>query len=166
MSLADELKRAQSRMDLAKKEQNKKPVARKSKARAATSNWTVEDEIIALYLMLSSANKFLIENYALKRNLSKSAMATRMTKFKTLTSTRPDKGLSPQTLAVFDEYSDYDLDDLQKIVISILKHEYQAKALNIEAPVVKSPTKYVKATVETNAAPKRIIRRERKDPSS
>lgn len=164
MSLADELKRAQSRMDLAKKEQNKKPVARKAKTRTTSNTWTVEDEIVALYLMLSSANKFLIENYALKRNLAKSAMATRVTKFKTLTSSKPDKNLSPQSVAVFDEYSPHDLDDLQQIVISILKHEYQAKPLNIAAPVAPTRSNRPTAKLSVDKAPavKKIIRRERK----
>ena len=116
--------------------------------------------------MLSGANKFLIENYALKRNISKSAMSTRMTKFKTLNSKRPDTGISAQTLAVFEQYSGMEIKELQKIVISILKHEYQAKALNIQATEQKRPINPVKPKIATKTAINKIIRREKKEPSS
>ena len=56
-----------------------------------------------------------------------------------------------------------DIKELQKIVISILKHEYQAKALNIKTPELKSPVNKPKPNIATKTAVNRIIRREKKN---
>lgn len=135
MSFADDLRAAQARMLKQKKEEAERQKGRRKVASGSTSgsaaggggsvknDWTLEDEMIALYLQMSESSKFLIENYSKKRKLSPRAMKMRMTAYGTLMKS-PDADVSEQMRQVFQQFGRMDAGELQKLVIQILRGEY------------------------------------------
>ena len=123
MSLSDELKAAKARMDAQKKAEASKP-KRKTGSRRTATEWQIEDEIVALYLYLSDSSKFIKENYSKKRKISVRAMSTRMGIFESIDRGKAKDNVSPQTIAVYNKYSDLPIKELLDVVISIHRGEF------------------------------------------
>lgn len=125
MSFADELRQAEARMKAQKEQEGKQRPKRKRATRTtASSEWLREDDIIALYLSLTNASKFFKENYSKKRKVSERAMVKRMDIFTLIHKGKNPTDACDQMKGVYQEYSDLDLKDYQKIVISILRGEF------------------------------------------
>tara|TARA_B100001094_G_C18137275_1_gene775838 strand:- start:808 stop:1245 length:438 start_codon:yes stop_codon:yes gene_type:complete len=144
MSFADELKVEKAKM-LAQKEEEKKRTKKSSGGgkkvvtRSRNSVWKFEDEVIAMYLELSGGSKFLTENYSRKRQVSLRAMQTRMAIFGDLHKSKKVKDLDEQTQSVYDKYKDFELPELQKVVISILRGENQPMTATDDSAVIRKP---------------------------
>lgn len=130
MSFADELRQAEKRLkNLAKEETTRAKGSRRKTGGgsgggtgpARSTEWKVEDEIIALYLQMSESSKFLKENYSTKRKISSRSMALRMGVFASLMKGVEPDGLTEQTKLVFKKFSRMPVKELQKLVISILR---------------------------------------------
>ena len=130
MSLADELKVAKAKMEASKKS----PATKPKKATRSAVVWKREDEIIALYLLMSNSSNFMVENYSSKRDISKRNMSAKMTKFKSLIAKKPDATVTEQMQSVYAEYANYEIRDFQKVVISILKNNANHAVAGNEVP--------------------------------
>ncbi len=122
MSLSNELKAAKARMEAQKKEEEKR-VKKKSKRQGSTV-WKFEDEVVALYLYLANASKFLRENYSKKRKISVRAMSLKISTFEAIDRGKSKDVINPQTQQVYDTYSGMPVEDLLKVVISIHRGEF------------------------------------------
>jgi hypothetical protein len=134
MSLSDELKRAAEKMKKAQLEDRLAPKRRVASAPRGSSAgsaagssrnapWSKQDEVIALYLCLAGSGKFLKENYAKKRKVSLASMQRKIDSFEELRKGKAVPAIADQTKEIFDRYSKLEIDELQKIVISILRGE-------------------------------------------
>lgn len=127
MSLSDDLKQAEKRLKSIQEQEKAKKPARK-KTRASAADWTWENEIVALFLYRSSASKFIKENYSKKRKVSTRAMTMRMAMFESIDKGRPQKNVTEQSKEVFKQHSQIEIKELQTIVVSILRGEYERAA--------------------------------------
>lgn len=126
MSFADDLRAAEKRLKkLNEEEKTRKTTKKKSAGTSSAADWTWENEIIALFLYLSKASKFIKENYSKKRKISPRAMTMRMAIFEAIHKGKPQKNIAEQTQLVFDTHARLDIKELQGIVVSILRGEYE-----------------------------------------
>jgi len=125
MSLNDEFKAAKKRF-LAQQEQEKAKATTKKKSQKSqkSAEWTFENEIVAYYLQKFQASKFIKENYSKKLNVSARSMSIRMTMFKDLGLGGKPKALGTHSLGVIEKYGSFPADELLKVVISILRNEF------------------------------------------
>ena len=140
MSLSEDLKKAAARMQKQKVEEQKRTSGKRRQSgtsprssgtgAARNAAWTREDEIVALYLWMAGSSKFLKENYATKRKMSLGAMQRRIDLFEGIKRAEIrqlpiDTSVTEQTSDIYHRFGKLSIDDLNSIVISILRGEYQ-----------------------------------------
>lgn len=139
MSFADELREAEKRLkSLAKEEGARAKGSRRrgsggggGSGKSGPTEWKVEDEIIALYLLMSESSKFLKENYSTKRKISPRSMSLRMGVFAGMLKGQEPDGISQQTQLVFKKFSRVPVKELQKLVIAILRGDHDPADLSL-----------------------------------
>ncbi len=134
MSFADELRKAEKRMkaqleqEAAKKKRSKVVTKSSPQGGARTTvvstSWQREDDIIAFYLAASGASKFFKENYSKKRKVAVRTMERQIVAFGHLLKNRNSSDITDQMRSVHAEFGSFDVKDLQKVVIAILRGEY------------------------------------------
>ena len=144
MSLSEDLKKAAARMQKQKAEEQKRSTGKRRSSGTSTGSsrnttWTREDELVALYLWMAGSSKFLKENYATKRNMSVGAMQRRIDLFEGIRRAEvrqlpQDTSVTEQTNDIYRRYGKLNVDDLNAMVISILRGEFQENPTTASTP--------------------------------
>lgn len=135
MSFADELREAEKRLRKQQKEEAERGKRRRvgggggggggsRPGVARSTEWSWENEIVALYLQKSASSKFLVENYATKRKVAPGSMKKRMEFYGHLIK-NPNGDASTQERQLLSRFGAMPNPELQKIVIAILRGEYR-----------------------------------------
>lgn len=141
MSFADELRKAEAKLKAKieqeakrKKSPGRRQVSTRTSPKSPSGESKIEDDIVALYLELIQASKFLRENYAKKLKVPLRTMQRKMECFGELLKGRDHELATEQMKKVAHEFASMSTDALQKIVISILRNEYRYFGANPYSP--------------------------------